>query len=549
MSASYLGSALPSRRNTPQTSRIPGKPNMVENSAGGYVFQLSPWKQLDRFLILGSEGGTYYVSERKLTKDNAKNVAQLLKTDGIRVVEQVVELSEAGRAPSNDPALFVLAMAASPDYADAATNAYALANLGRVARIGTHLFHFAAFVDELRGWGRGLRTAVANWYTDRNASQLAHQLLKYQARDGWSHRDLLRLSHPHVVDSVRNALFNWATKSKKYTVNTRLSQMPEVFEGYMRTADEKDASVVADNIVKYNLTREMIPTEALASAEVWDALLVGMPMTAMIRNLGNMSKVGLLTPLSKASRFVVSRLNDELAIQKARVHPLAILMALRTYTSGRGFKGSGSWTPVPAVVAALDDAFYLSFQNAPTTGKNIYLGIDISSSMRGATLGKSNLTAAEAAAAMAMVIAKTEPNHYIAGFASGCDSGTIWGSSDTKMMQLGITPNMRLQAALLRVQGNFGATDCALPFIDATEQKMQADTFIVLTDNETYAGTPHPMQALQQYRNRMHIPAKLVVVGMTSTGFTIADPADSGALDVVGFDTSTPSVIADFIKE
>jgi hypothetical protein len=42
------------------------------------------------------------------------------------------------------------------------------------------------------------------------------------------------------------------------------------------------------------------------------------------------------------------------------------------------------------------------------------------------------------------------------------------------------------------------------------------------------------------------IRAKLVVVGMALNGFTIADPDDAGMLDVVGFDTVTPNLIADF---
>lgn len=35
---------------------------------------------------------------------------------------------------------------------------------------------------------------------------------------------------------------------------------------------------------------------------------------------------------------------------------------------------------------------------------------------------------------------------------------------------------------------------------------------------------------------------------MTSNGFTLADPNDRGMLDVVGFDTSVPAVISDFIR-
>ena len=36
--------------------------------------------------------------------------------------------------------------------------------------------------------------------------------------------------------------------------------------------------------------------------------------------------------------------------------------------------------------------------------------------------------------------------------------------------------------------------------------------------------------------------------GMVSNGFSIADPEDGGMMDVVGFDTSVPQVIADFIR-
>jgi 60 kDa SS-A/Ro ribonucleoprotein len=44
------------------------------------------------------------------------------------------------------------------------------------------------------------------------------------------------------------------------------------------------------------------------------------------------------------------------------------------------------------------------------------------------------------------------------------------------------------------------------------------------------------------------IPAKLIVAGMTSTGFSIADPDDGGMLDVVGFDRAAPAVMADFAR-
>ena len=82
----------------------------------------------------------------------------------------------------------------------------------------------------------------------------------------------------------------------------------------------------------------------------------------------------------------------------------------------------------------------------------------------------------------------------------------------------------------------------------ALEKGLKVDAFVVYTDSETWAGKIHPVQALREYREKTGIAAKLVVVGMVSNGFTIADPDDGGMLDVVGFDAAAPAVIADFIR-
>jgi 60 kDa SS-A/Ro ribonucleoprotein len=92
----------------------------------------------------------------------------------------------------------------------------------------------------------------------------------------------------------------------------------------------------------------------------------------------------------------------------------------------------------------------------------------------------------------------------------------------------------------------FGATDCSLPMGCARESGVEADVFVVYTDSETYAGKVHPASALQQYRTAMGIDAKLIVVGMVSNGFTIADPSDAGMLDIVGFDTAAPEIMRGF---
>lgn len=514
------------RKITPQSMPIPGS-GQVQNHAGGFGWEVDGWTQLDRFLILGSEAGTFYVAPQPLTQANAKNVLKLIEKDGEAVVRRIVEVSVAGRAPKNDPAIFALALCAS--FGSDQTRTEALMALPTVCRTGTHLFAFAEIVDGLRGWGRGLRRAIGTWYNAKPVEELELQLVKYQQRNGWSNRDLLRLAHPVPASDAHRDLYKWVVKGEEIPEGaTRLQAIQK-----LKAAENvKEAAKV---VSEARLPRETVPTEFLNSPEVWEALLEAMPMTAMVRNLATMTRVGLLQPGSAATQKVVAQLADASRIRRARVHPMALLMALRTYASGRGFKGSGTWTPVPAVIDALDVAFYTAFANVKPTGKRYLLGVDVSGSMSMAMIAGSNMTAAEASTAMAMLTVATEDAVMPMGFS-------------TTFKPLALSKRMRLDDAMNRTRGiAFGGTDCALPMVHAAKNRIPVDVFVVYTDNETWFGNIHPSQALKQYRQQMSIDAKLVVVGMTATDFTIADPKDRGMLDVVGFDASVPEVMASFV--
>lgn len=531
----------------PQTAPIPGK-EMVRNNAGGYVFQVDQWERLRRFLILGSEGGTYYVTERALTTENAEHVLKCIAEDGARVVAETVAVSDAGRAPKNTPAIFVLALCAARG--DEVTRRAALDALPKVCRTGTHLFQFAEFVDGMRGWGRGLRRAISAWYNGHEAHDLAYQAVKYRQREGWSHRDLLRLAHPSPVDEAHDAIYRWITarpsadaarqasiawSTAKNAPGTAALDLIWAFEAAQRA---KTDHAIVRLIRDHDLPREAIPTDWLFSVDVWDALLAKMPMTAMIRNLGVMTKLRLVEAGSDAERLIVSRLRDEKALRKARIHPIAVLSALMVYGRGQGVRGSGEWTPTEAIKRALDEAFYLAFQNVEPANKRFLLALDVSGSMSmGEIAGVPGLTPRMASAALALMTARTEANHRFMAFSN-------------TFMPLKIHADMRLEEAIKAVSDlPFKGTDCALPMIWALENKIPVEVFVVMTDNETWAGQIHPSQALNRYRQETGIDSRLIVVGMTATDFTIADPADRGMLDVVGFDTAAPQVMSDFAAE
>jgi 60 kDa SS-A/Ro ribonucleoprotein len=536
-----------STKATSQGAPIPGT-SQVANSAGGFTWALDEWARLDRFLILGTDGGTFYAGERELTEDNANAVLTCLAADGPRTIDRIVAISDSGRAPKNDPAIFALALAAK--LGDEATRRAAYAAVRRVCRIGTHLMHFVAYAEGFGGWGRGMRKAVGGWFNDQAPADLALQLAKYQARDGWAARDLLRLAHPRAASPVHDHLFAWAVSGELPAAAADLPELAMI-AAMQRLRGEGDLAAAAQLIRDHRLPRECVPSELLVSAEIWEALLDAMPMTAMIRNLATMTKVGLLTSMSPASKRVVARLGDAAKLRKARIHPLAVLAALTTYQGGHGVRGKAAWAPVPAIVDALDAAFYASFGALEASGKRTLLALDVSGSMdAGVIAGIAGMTPRVASAAMALVTAAIERDHDVVAFTAAAGGhGGKWGGGTPGITTLSISPRQRLDDVVRMARAlPMGGTDCALPMVWARQHRVDVETFVVYTDNETWAGDVHPAQALRAYRDARGIPAKLVVVGMTSTGFSIADPADAGMLDVVGFDAAAPSVIADFAR-
>lgn len=192
--------------------------------------------------------------------------------------------------------------------------------------------------------------------------------MKYQQRDSWSHGDLLRLAHPKTPSAEREAVFRWILAGveglgeravKRRTVaqaSTPASgpgvspgregaadgggldaargragnqqagrlhytdrvatyapagKLPEIIEAFEKAKMASTKGEIVRLINDFDLPREAVPTQWLNELEVWDALLQRMPLTALVRNLGKMSAIGLVKPFSQAADLVVRKLKDE----------------------------------------------------------------------------------------------------------------------------------------------------------------------------------------------------------------------------------------------
>ena len=309
-----------------------------------------------------------------------------------------------------------------------------------------------------------------------------------------------------------------------------------------KTGEKKDATT-AIAIMEQNkkIQREHLPTELLNTPQIWNTLLSGMGMTALVRNLGKLSQVGVA---SSRSQDIIKMLTDVKNVKDSKIHPLQVLVGMKTYSQGKGDLGSMTWPVNSYITTALSTTFRQAFGNITPTGKRFMIGLDVSGSMSMCMCaGAKNITPREGSVAMAMMTLHAEgaQNVHIYGFSN------IFYNFNGK-----IRPEMTIQDAIKATDVPFGATDCALPMTEAlkmyTHNGVGIDVFCVYTDSETYAPTVHPQVALEQYRKVTGIDAKLIVVGMVANQLTIADPKDKNTLNLAGFDTSTPELISMFVR-
>jgi 60 kDa SS-A/Ro ribonucleoprotein len=525
-----------------QQEQIPGK-KQVQNNAGGYVFQVDDMKRVRRFLILGSDTNTFYQTSKKLTIENSQLIVDLIQAGkGKEVLDLACEVSDNGLARKNDQAIFILALCCA--FGDNELKNYAVTCFNKIIRIGTHLFQFIHSWKQLRGFGKLSKKIFTEWYLNKPLKELVYQVVKYQGRtveegntkSKWTHRDVLRLMKFKTEDKQRDNLFSYITKEQlKIEGDSQLSLI-EGFEKAKVCSNEKDMVKLIND---YKLTREMIPTTFLDKPVIQEQIFYQSGLIAIIRSLATWTVSGLIKDYNTdfVNKVCDKILNVE-DLKKSKIHPLQILDAIKTYSGGHSLRGISTWKPVQKIIDALNEAFYLSFGFIEPTNKKIMIGLDVSGSMTSGNISGSLLSPREVSAVLSMVTARVEKRYILKGFSH-------------VLVEVPISPTMRLDQVIRVIESiQYGATDCSLPIINAMGNNCyDIDAFIIYTDNETFAGRIHPCQALNQYNNKANRQAKLITVGMTSTGFTIADPSNKHMVDIVGCSIDTPQVISDIIRD
>lgn len=485
---------------------------------------ITPLQILERFLLTGSMAATYTANDKfaDYSAENIKTVKTIFECfpdAAFKVLHDVCMLKKAPRKP---PVILALAAAMGVESIKAQAEGLATTEINT----GTDQFVLTKMLVDLgRGGGRSFKRQVSTLYRkldrqdgDHPRDQLAMNLVKFRNRAGWTHRDILRVGH-YKPTKKNNDLFKWVV-GKGPATHPLIIGFEEA--GRITTPVEAVQLLVRDP----KLPWEAFPTEVLSNAAVWEALLPNLGNSALIRNLGRMSSLGIdLSPY--AGRIMAACRN---------LHPVASLSAWKTYSQGKGLKGSLVWRASPEVVSALEAGFYASFGQLKKSDSKVFFGLDISGSMGSNSSTVAGLNCREVAAAMVMVAMKQQP-YMVYGFSHN-------------LIPLELRDDWSLPQVMQYMSNiPFGSTDCSLPIRFCNQNAIRdVDLFAIYTDNETNQRNK-PSDALNEYRRNLNPNAKLATVALMGGAFSIADPNDPGQVDFVGFDPSVPSVMVSLAEQ
>jgi 60 kDa SS-A/Ro ribonucleoprotein len=514
---------------TPQTQPISGRESeMIQGRSGGWMFNAGTWKLLRRCLLIGTAQSTYYAGKKELTDEFVEVVFRALAEDPNRVAEEILYASD-GRSINNSAPIFALVLLSMGEQPEAKKAFQEI--FPQVVRTGSHFYEWMSYTKSLRGFGKVIREVGKNWLSREDVQGLAYQLLKYQQRNGFSHRDALRLFHVKPSTEEHRQLFEWVVKGWEELPPEIPS--PALAQIWWYEWLKRNPTQTHEAISSGHLTHEMAAPVGKMDKQAWQLLFNEMPIGAMLRNLGSLTELGVLRADEPNNlKRVEAVLNNKQHLRKGRIHPIDVLKALKTYKSGgRLGRSQKTWNPVPRIVDILEKAVELSFEVVEPTGKVFMHAVDISGSMSCGVVNSVGLSCCEIATTMALVTAKAEKNYMIRGFS-------------TEFIDLHITSKDSFSSALRKASNqNFGGTDASVAYEWMIKNKFKADVVCFWTDSESWAGWHHPSEALAKVREKVNPNLKAVYVTLTPYGITLVDPNDPLSWDLAGFDPGVPRLI------
>lgn len=538
--------------------------------------------RLKRFLYTTNEdpvfitGNAYY--HNAYSTEKAKVISEILHSDNPKLLLNIVQIvNSENLIPRRDTIMFVLAAAViiTPDY-HLKRDIYT--TLLNIAKSSKDIFTFLKYYTiQHKTFNSSLNKMIRTYYYKKDPFELALEVTKSNGGHGWTHKDILKLSHGKSsnirTQTVVTYILHGLSRAKAAVEgNEEAADIITLFSDAVelkRCENEKKVVELMQKIHCDNI--KQVPSYLHKSKAVWEALIPQLPIGELIMLLPRLSKCDFLQKNSKIQVKIIEALNTN-AVKTSRIHPLEIFIALKNFEKGGRAMDpklkdhlekmakpdeepdDNSTIQIEAainkpincfpIVTALHKAMQASFQNITSTGRRMFIGVEVSKEMDNPCLTNKNITCFEAATMLIMSFLRTERDVTVA----------VFNSTEISIVSLNKHATFpELQSVLKKARSGLAMLKPVFEW--AMNKTKPIDIFINFLQSQSYGTVPRQrrdknksLTILDTYRKEMALPhTKLISVFLDSPHVTLAD-GTLNVLDICGIDKDVPRIIEAFSK-
>lgn len=204
--------------------------------------------------------------------------------------------------------------------------------------------HYIMKCQDSKGFGRGLKSAIASWYNSKTCIQFANLIGVNRRLFKWSHIDLIKMSHYKTDDIDRARMIDSLFKRGVKTLEDPQSQLDAtntiVYEGFRRlnfiyqlkiAENPKEAS---DLLKKHKFSWNFLPSHLIYNAIVWDGILPNINYRDLLYFIQKLADTNLLNSNEEISKKISHTLGNLTLVTEAKLYPVEIYMVLKLYQKG-----------------------------------------------------------------------------------------------------------------------------------------------------------------------------------------------------------------------
>lgn len=515
------------------------------NRAGGAAYKSSGAQALLTYLTTGGVGNTYYAEKSVLENEARALFKKFASSDPMLLAKSAIYAREKGLMRSA-PISALVYLSTGDSRAFHAAFPRIVKTPGDLADV----WKLVRGASKVRGVGRSIRTATGRWLSTMSP----YHAIKYGATSQeMSLADIIKLARPHnltagTLPAEQDALIHYLVKGELTAAS------PAQLRGYHEfKAASADIATLLQMVETHKLPWEVVAPQlgggdAAEKLGVWKAMSFQMPYMALLRNLNNLLKYGVLDD-SATRQVVLGRLADATNVAYSKQFPFRFISAIRAVeASEHSRQGVRS-----EVVDALKQALNHSVNNLPESirSKRVLVVLDVSGSM-GNTIGSRSYSSHS----------KVEPMTYVdvgAVFAASAYKGAGVGSriitfDDSVHAENNLSRDMGVYNIATTINHRGGGTALSAPIRWALDSKEPYDVMVFITDSESWVnemggrdgygygwrtlGETASNAMLRAYREKVNSEMKAFFIQLCPTQTQMTAPDLPGTYYISGWSNS-----------